>query len=262
MKKNLSYSVLAISTMVTLIFPGCRKAFDYVEDHPTATLPFCSIKEFRYDGEFAVNETIAFTYNALGDPVTVTRDATSTGSPDFLFKYDKKHRLSDLIGAYSIVEVLGVEEWHRYFYDHHDRIISDSFYFFPTIVNGRPTKGKFGSIIIITYEYDSKNRINRSSAYYEESPDPNVPFSTDTYSYDAKGNLVGPAAYDNKINLHRTNKIWMFLGKDYSVNNPVTGSLEYNVFGLPTKISVADGMPGAFFWDFYYTDADIKYSCR
>jgi hypothetical protein len=40
-------------------------------------------------------------------------------------------------------------------------------------------------------------------------------------------------SYDNKINPRRTNKIWMFVDKDYSANNPIPGPTAYNELGLP-----------------------------
>jgi hypothetical protein len=44
--------------------------------------------------------------------------------------------------------------------------------------------------------------------------------------------------YDNKINVHRTNKLWMFLDKDYSVNNPIdNGTYTYDQGNLPVTMA-------------------------
>ena len=73
------------------------------------------------------------------------------------------------------------------------------------------------------------------------------------YKYDDKGNLAYTArqyramrswgeavyndtfrvgSYDTKIHLRRTNKMWMFIDRNYSVNNPFTAA-SYNSYGLP-----------------------------
>jgi len=66
-----------------------------------------------------------------------------------------------------------------------------------------------------------------------------------SYSYNADGNLAGHD-YDDKINYHRTNRVWMFIDRDYSVNNPVIATYEYNDFGLPTRIVPFEGTVGSF----------------
>jgi YD repeat-containing protein len=112
-------------------------------------------------------DTLSFAYNAFGDPVSVVRPHTSTGSLDYTFRYDNKHRLTDLIGKFDDLETVKdgdyIEDWNRYFYDEHNNIVPDSFYFFGLVVNGRPTIDHNGSIIIQTYEYDAKgNRITKT----------------------------------------------------------------------------------------------------
>lgn len=39
---------------------------------------------------------------------------------------------------------------------------------------------------------------------------------------------------DNKVNIRRTNAVWMLIGLDYSRNNPFMADT-YNSYGLPKK---------------------------
>ncbi len=200
------------------------------------------------------------TYNSAGNPVKGIRTDASTGSPNVFFKYDIHNRLTDLISdvATTLPAEGIVEAWQKYFYDDHNRIVKDSLYAFPTIINGMPDTVPHGSVYIITYEYDSKNRIIKVITDVGSS---NL---VETFAYDAAGNLVG-TPHDNKVNIHRTNKIWMFLDRDYSVNNPATATYTYNEFDLPKKIVPYVGTGGSFMSLSYtaitYVEAEVKYNC-
>jgi hypothetical protein len=254
MKRNLCLSVIAIMAGALSILPGCKKG------HPGTDLSFCQIKQFSYAGSplgvgRQENDTMRFTYNSNNDPVTGIRARPSTGYPNFFFRYDRQGRFTDLIGAYGHTALDGVESWTRYFYDNHNHIVRDSFYTFPAIVDGHPTLGEHSGFINSAYEYDSKDRIIKATRGLRSS----------TISYDQQGNIVG-SAYDNKINLHRTNKIWMFIDHDYSVNNPATAAYTYNAFGLPTKIVPFPGTVMGFMsvaeTGLEFSEADIDYDCH
>ena len=253
MKKNWYYLLVTITGISLSILSGCKKNLD-------PDLLSYNIKQFSYAGSplgvgRLVSDTMRFTYNSSGDPVTAIRTAVSTGYPNFFFKYDQHGRFTDLIGGYGHTINDPIESWTRYFYDNLNRIVRDSFYSFPLIVNGRPTLGEYSGFINSTYTYDSKDRIISTTRG----------LFTTTYAYDGQGNLVG-TAYDNKINIHRTNKIWMFIDKDYSVNNPVTASYVYNSVGLPTKIVPFAGTVDEFMavaeTSLEFSKADIEYVRR
>jgi len=55
------------------------------------------------------------------------------------------------------------------------------------------------------------------------------------FTYDAAGNRAA-VVHDNKLNLNRTSKVWMFLTRDYSVNNAFVAN-RYNLNNLPTLLS-------------------------
>jgi len=80
----------------------------------------------------------------------------------------------------------------------------------------------------------------------------------DNYVYDAKGNLSG-RVYDNRTNMNQTHAVWMFVNRDYSVNNPFVADT-YNSEDLPTIINLpAEG--GARFLQFF-RQATISYQCQ
>ncbi len=148
------------------------------------------------------------------------------------------------------------EHWDYFFYDSHNRIIRDSLLWSPLIVDGKPTYVDGTRTGEVIYGYDQKNRI--TSAITLLSGDT---VFVDSYSYDGAGNRVGPT-YDNKINFRQTNPIWQFLGRDYSVNNPLNATYTYNPAGLPVFISGAkdrsifiDAISGSI----YYSSATIHY---
>ncbi len=62
------------------------------------------------------------------------------------------------------------------------------------------------------------------------------PSDTIYYKYDAKGNLIDEGAeYDNNTSYLRTHPLWMFLNRNYSVNNNFRAT-GYNGNGMPLKI--------------------------
>src|ERR1700681_2801532 len=101
--KNDPFSSIALFLLI-IALPSCRKALDFIEDHPTVELEFCGVKKFSYlvtEGAPGQTDTLFFKYNAMGDPMSVTRPVPGTGNLDYLFRYDKQNRLTDLIGKFD-----------------------------------------------------------------------------------------------------------------------------------------------------------------
>jgi hypothetical protein len=242
--------MLWVGTTLVLL-AGCNKLIDYIKDHPDEDCTACKITKITSIIDFDIDaDTViaTFTYTPWGDPASVTPTHISTGNPQYLFRYDSKHRLTDNIGAYDNGYY---QEWFHYVYDSHDRIIRDTAYAFG-LLNDR-TNTEFGPAVT-TYDYDSKGRVIHTTMVELWLP---YPPREHFYSYDTNGNLVVPGAvYDNKINFRRTNKIWMFLSKNYSVNNakPVTG---YNDKGLPLKV-----VGYSSFLSFFGKSLEIEYKCN
>jgi len=257
-------------TGLALGLSGCRKAIeDYLKYYPTAEYGFCQLRQINIQYPAAANagtlpvsyDTMAFTYNAHGDPVSGIRPVPRTGAPNFFFRYDHLGRLTDAFGSYGTdPHPTGYcEVWHRYKYDNWGHANFDSMYIFPLVVDDHPTLSEYSSLNLNAYEYDSKGRISKFTYHTNY-----FPFVTN-FSYDADGNLTG-TPHDNEINLHRTSKVWMFLDRDYSVNNPLTAAYTYNDRGLPISIVAPTGTKMHFssldFDGLEYGEAHVIYSCK
>jgi hypothetical protein len=220
-------SAMVVMCLFTVI--SCTKN---VEDKAAK---HCDIIQMKAPSYFEASDsnTYVFEYNQHGDPVKITPSIIGTGRPYHVFRYDKKHRLSDYIGRY---ENVAFEFWHRYGYDNKNRIVKDTFYIFGFYDEG-PTSDLAPGRRIFTYEYDVKNRIIKTSIEFVFNPSYN---SVELHTYDNNGNLIRPGyTYDNKVNYHRTHPVWMFLDADYSENNAVL-AVNYNDGGLPTFFNPPD----------------------
>lgn len=199
-------------------------------------MELCDIKHIQYT--FGSQKSEAnFTYNTHGDPVSVTVSNPGTGNPKVIFLYDHYNRITDYIGPYSKLDPANLpkeiffEYWISYTYADQNPSslpVVDTFRSFGIYRNGQFTVSTPTNIE--HYTYDSKGRIiqiNYSNIYSN---------NTLTYNYNANGNLVrSNVMYDDKINFRRTNKLFMFLDRDYSMNNPFIAT-SYNDKGLPLTI--------------------------
>lgn len=221
------------------------------ENKPLAEISECSIIQISYSLG-TENDHLQFTYNSAGDPVSITRTlGAQTGRPNYRFKYDEKNRLTDFIGYYNNSSA---EFWHKYFYDNRGNIVLDSAYIFPQIATGIPENAYMSQLTY--YTYDNKQRIVKDSTVFSSS----IPAVVNTYVYDANGNKTG-SNYDDQININRTNKIWMFINRDYSVNNPFQ-AVSYTTTGLPSSINLSPGGNGLVFLKSGFYKADILYQCN
>jgi len=254
MKKILMPATACLLLIAVLSVNSCRKT-DILCDPRNGNAEFtkCVIHQINsFPNENATVRT--FTYNSRRDPVIGEPGFVATGSPRWVFYYDTKGRLVTFAGLY--IEGTSFEFWHNYKYDSKDRIISDSTYFFGLV--GHLGEGPGGWRHSQLF-YDNLNRIVKESV---TSSDIFTPPYTNTYFYDAAGNLYGNGTpYDNKANLLLTNKIWRFLARDYSVNNRTHASA-YNANGLPTLFTDSNGdYFNPFPWQIYGYPVNIIYDC-
>jgi hypothetical protein len=243
MRKKLQWPVY-----VFLILPlaGCHLIdMNDILHHPDKIPQLCDIKKMTYiaPGFTTVPQvTTLFYYNKWGNPDSVISDYSATGHPSrYYFRYDHQRRLVWYLSAFD-VENGNYWSWSRYQYDHKNRIISDSTYSFGSIVNGQPqypseTHFRYKT----TYTYDARDRVTQAVYNYG-----NGATVVRGFVYDSQGNRQDagsstPIVYDNKANLHRTNKVWMFMMLNYSMNNATSGyppslPTSYNHYGLPLNL--------------------------
>lgn len=238
-----------------LAFTSCKK--DILRNYPDGLLNRCRVEKLIIYGTIET-DTLTFQYNQWDNPVYAERSSTT----DFLylnyvFKYDSRNRLTDFIGIYNALDEfdgINYEFWHRYAYDNKDRIIADTSYIPGFDETPSPGPGQV-SQYTDSIEYDAKNRIVKAVSrdllfgtvtthyeYYHYNSNDNLESSVRTTSI--AGNPAPPyydttryTSYDNKVNPRRTNKLWMYIDKNYSLNNPVTAQ-EYNNVGLPLRFNL------------------------
>jgi hypothetical protein len=228
-----------------LFSTSCKKVIEQVFQSPKTELDFCAIKKITavdYPAGYPDFPEIShwtFRYNSNGDPISVETDRVGTGYPNVIFRYDSKHRLSDIIWIFGTYDDPGpgFDFWTRITYNSQNRAISAKYYVEGTY-GQNPTD--YTDVIDITYQYDSEGRL-----------------ISDLLKYDTEGDLIGPPVYDDKVNMHRTNKVWMFVDQDYSVHNPFIATA-YNSFQLPKHVEFSELHH---FLDLPYFSLDIQYSC-
>lgn len=182
-----------------------------------------------------------FTYDKWDNPISVKFDFLETGVVDFYFYYDKHHKLIKWSSFNG----------HSYTYNKHGQAIIDTIY--------QNYAGQDETFLERLY-YDNSGRIIKSVlTFFKSGSQPPVPPQPGTeeityYNYDSNGNLIIPGVeYDKKISILRTNKVWMLVHKDYSINNRLHPAITYNEFGLPLN-------PAYPFLDFGVTD--VIYDCK
>lgn len=260
---------------VTLLLSACGKH----DVTPDCGAPVCQIQKLEGYEENLHETTInTIEYNAAGNPILRLRSNTGTGNDNESYRYDNKNRLTDQILHNNTREQYGdvFWEWHRFKYDNRNRIYLDSFYSIGIIGDHPlplPVHGPIVEYLIIRFEYDHKDRVIKETANFSDGR----PWYIKSYFYDNRQNLVkrittSPSyeyadttyfrAHDSKINYLRTNKVWQFLNRDYSENNPIA-AVNYNKYDLPLKFRPGSKTGGrTYFLDITYSDLDITYKCK
>jgi len=274
MNRKAPLSARLLFCLSLFFFASCQKIHfdDFL--NPDNTPKLCLVKQIisYADPEFFLDTlTREFKYNKWGDPVSIELIPAQPSIPDFFFLYDNQHRLTDFVSAYKNEHF---EQWHHYAYER-NRIVRDTVRVFGTIVNGQPVEDEKYSpyTTIHHFEYDLHNRIVKETFPFSIFP-PQLTMII-TYSYDQAGNLsrvttyvpefnntneINYSSYDNKLNIHRTNKVWMLIDRDYSVNNRIRAE-NYNQFGLPLKFR-SPGNTYPFVYGHNISESDIKYECK
>ncbi|MBO9631920.1 MAG: hypothetical protein J7578_02295 [Chitinophagaceae bacterium] len=253
---NLSKNTICISILAATIFlfAGCNKIYDYIKHHPGGIEDGCRIKFIsnQYSG---TTYTLSFEYNQLGNPVHIKSVPVLEGYPNRRFIYDNKNRLILYNGYYQDTTLF--EYRISFYYDKQNRVTHDTGYFIGGYWDGEIYAA---SKRATRYEYDQYGRISKTIAQellYESQP------YTTIYEYDARGNLKYPgdgADYDNQTSLRRTHPLWMFLDRDYSVNNYFKASA-YNKKGLPVRTNLSQIGYNTFLW-WPIQNAELTWECK
>ena len=255
MKKKL-LNLLISSAGMLLLFSSCQKEMGSPKDDEISNTPlpglttYCRVESIWENPGASNQRFLLVAYDQFENPAFITTPLPSTGHPFRVFKYDNWHRLREYFGDYGNGFF---EFWHFYGFDNNGRIGVDTMYTFGQLLD-KPV-GYFERRIS-WIEYDSQGRIVKISNTNNFGAS-----WVDNFTYMASGNLMNPAAtYDNKVSILRTNDIWMFLARDYSMNNPFTADA-YNIGGHPTMINV----PSPFIFilsDIQLNHSRVGYSCR
>jgi len=213
--------LLAAVLFVSLSFlSSCKKIADF--EAPCKILTITEKTQYLPTGTILTN-TLRFYYNSKGDPIRLDFDRNETGKPDYFFTYDNKGRLTELVTKYESA----VEFTHHYYYN------SKHFVSYDTTFYGRPTS--YLIYVINKYSYDDKGRISRVDHKASSGPE-----FVSRFEYNDAGNRtlafnntpLDGSTYDNKVNFLRTNLIFAFLQRDYSMNNR-RAATSYNAKNLP-----------------------------
>ena len=247
--KQLSVRLAAVIFIISIV--GCEKTETKVF-RDKADVKKCPISQINYSTCCNYKDTMVFAYNSWGDPISITQlPFPKTGAPNYIFKYDKKRRLTEMLALYSGGS--GGEVWHKYIYENpgNSNIVVDSTYYFPQFQNGTLISYYGASASYLTY--DKADRIIKDSTVYQGTST-----RVENYVYDANGNLSG-RLYDDRTNINQTHAVWMFVNRDYSVNNPFVADT-YNSEDLPTRINLPTESGARFFQ--FFRQATISYGCQ
>jgi len=246
MKKN-KYFLLAFSTLTALLLlNSCKKARDYIHDHPDAPASLCRITQLDFLG-LIVN----IDYNARGNPVHMHYD----GSLGFAFiseqyfRYDHNDRLTQYY--VSSYQGTSAREWHKYGYPGKN-LISDTAILFAGDINDPAPPPTTPGTNIYLYKFNAEGKMIgiASTVYGSNQP----PGAFTPVEYDARGNKIVPYSsevlYDSTVNVYRTNKVWQLVYQDYSRNNRIYRPDSWNNPAdviLPVTVNPA-GLPSALPW--------------
>ena len=270
MKKSHFFSA-PLLVLLFFLSPGCKK-FDDLFEKDKLVVTGCDIYKihlpagFDYSGSEA--RTAVVRYNALGQPISMIFENTQdgTGYPNnYFFRYDAEHRLTDFIAAYDNG---AFDTWHTYRYNGKGQVKDDSAYFFGELNGGHPSETDLLDRPYTVYTYDDIGRIIKAVVIRggEDGPS-SFDTSITNYTYNSDGNLVRPGSmYDKQVNMNRTNKIWMFINRDYSRNN-FRAALQYNEKKLPLEFT-AGNLPFSLFnyqgdtTDGAIDNIQVEYNCE
>lgn len=232
MKKITALSFAIIGTIVLFSTSSCKKVWDEIKQHPNGAADNCRITQIAdtwFTEDEQVYDTARFVYNNHGDPVRVIRTSNlSYYLADQAFVYDNQHRLIAFVDDIPGHDINVGTRWHTYTYIGNAKILDTTFIYSSGdyTVNYRPTA--YSYIRVSMLMLDNMGRVIK-----ETNNDGDFIFT-----YDGSGNLIKPGVtYTNKKNIRQTNKTWMLIDRNYSINQPNGDAVQYNSNKLPVKFN-------------------------
>jgi hypothetical protein len=285
MKKSKIKSIaIVLPFAIALIATSCQKLFDYIQKpgNGDAVSKICQVQTINSDGPYGAN--YVFNYNKRGDLESIITDKPNDGNANVFITYDNKHRAVEVLSSFTPTPTTpgSAWSWEKLGYNKDNQIVVDTLY-------GIVSIGPDGAIVISNYflsitqfQYDANNRVVASddSAWFRGSYSNREHYA---YKYDANGNLNYTArqsrswnswgesiyndtfrvkGYDNKISIRRTDKMWMFLDRNYSMNNSLSGAT-YNTYGLPVFFDSQQYLQGlTTIITFVTGNVTVQYNCE
>jgi len=223
----------AISVLCGLItvLVACSKKIETEE--PCRILEFTTYVKYQTDIKYDTI-TAKFNYDQNGNPISIIFNKTTTGRPNYHFKYDNDGKLIWMGGLWPSTSKFDYIYKFKY---QGNTILSDSMFF-----SGSDTSDLFYrtySLYLGNYSFDTRDRLIEYDydIYFPSNPSYGPIHFNEKYAYDGNGNLIGnsggvPYSYDNKINFLSLHPALQLLNRDFSVNNRVP-AISYNKHGLP-----------------------------
>ncbi len=211
---------LTILVMNLLPLSGCRKVCDYFEQHQDSPATNCRIEKISFDilNDFGVIERCGsfFSYNTYNNPTLVGYSIPYDLPPmDKVFRYDANNRLSAYIKDFRYEDTSPVF-WHKYTYESPLKVIDSVFVYASGDYKTNDRPDEYSRVEVNELTLDNRGRIINE----KYTLDGNI-FGERSFQYDMNGNLIKPGVtYNNKPNIRQTSKIWQFIDRDFSVNQP------------------------------------------
>ncbi len=262
MKKHVGFFLVISIVLVFLQVTSCKKIEQIFPVPPQADLKFCNVSNMTVKYPMVRDSIIYnFKYDSYGKPLSRISLRPGLATANVYFTYDKYERLTNVIAPLGVIDPKNIQGtfyfdfWIKYTYNDQSKKlqpVADTVYTLGGFINGNIC---CTTPITENYEYDTVGRVSKITSRL-----PGLRDNIVEYKYDARGNLITGRIYDNKVNIRRTNAVWMLLDLDYSRNNPFTAEA-YNRYGLPKKTGSISSLLISRSPVFNISDATINYMC-
>lgn len=231
------FQLVSCQKIIDHYFPNHPEQPDEVEFQDTVSCDMSGIDVWTFynDGTETTERGLLF-YDAMRKPDSIIfLNNSGSNFPGYHFHYDDMSRLKEFEITFPGTGELLLRHLYGYKNKTTKRVYSDTLSVYYT--NPKYT-------IISILEYDQKGRVSKEVKIKGDtiSSESYPSLEPVVYDYDIENNLVVQLdqvaldVYDEKINFLRTNRLWMFLDRNYSLNN-IRGTQIFNSQGLVTDFN-------------------------